>query len=227
MAKNKSKEQNSFNKMLADLKASKPTVPVVGTKADRKYYLIVSQGTETEILYFKFLATLLPPRTVIVETKGHSKEPKAVVNKAIEPKERRRKDRSIPDYHEVWAVFDKDDFTDRDYNDAIRHAAKEGIESGHSNESFELWYVLHFADLEAALGRKVYIERLSKVLNAAYEKNLASIAETIHTKGDVKRAIQRGKALEALHTGKSAAASTPYTRIYVLVDRLMSHLDNR
>jgi len=227
MSKNKSKEQSSFNEMLADLKASKPAVPAIGTKADRKYYLIVSQGTKTEILYFNFWDKLLPPRTVKVEAKGHSKDPIAVVNKAIELKEERRKNRSMPDYHEVWALFDKDDFTDKDFNAAVQLATKGGIESGHSNESFELWYVLHFADLEAALGRKVYIERLSKVLNAEYEKNQASIAETIHTKGNVKRAIKRGKALEALHAGKSAAASTPYTRIHVLVDRLMNHLDNK
>ncbi|GAA3928903.1 hypothetical protein GO495_06420 [Chitinophaga oryziterrae] len=226
MTKNKSKEKSDFKGFLENLTASKPTVPAVGTKPDKQYFLVVSQGTETEILYFKYLASLLPPKIVSIETKGHSKDTIAVVRKAVELRELRQKNTHMPNYNEVWALFDKDDFTDKDYEIAISFANKEGIESGHSNECFELWYLLHFADLESAIGRKVYFERLSKLLNTNYSKSEPTVCERIHKEGDVKRAIVRGKRLEALHNGKNAAAASPYTRIYILVERLLKYLEN-
>lgn len=224
MAKSKKKEL-SFNQMLAELTASKPIVPVVNSKEERKYYLIVSQGTETEVLYFNYLATHLPNKMVSVEAKGYSKDTVAVVKRAVELREQRKKNRNIPPYSEVWAVFDKDDF--KDYDKAIALASQKGIESGHSNECFELWFVLHFGDLESALGRKVYFERLTKVLKTEYTKNDTAICEMIHTKGNVNKAITRGHSLEKYHSGKKPVEYNPYTRVYILVERLMAHIENR
>ncbi|MRG47066.1 hypothetical protein GFS24_18225 [Chitinophaga sp. SYP-B3965] len=227
MAKNKSKELSGFAKLMADIKAGTPTVPVINSKAERKYYLIVSQGTETEVLYFKYLASLLPNKMVQVDTKGHSKDTVAVVKKAVDLREQRKKNHNAPAYDEVWALFDKDDFTDTDYEKAIALANSEGIESGHSNECFELWFILHFGTLNAAISRKVYFERLSKLRGADYEKNDTGICEFVHTKGDVTKAIDRAHSLEALHNDKHNAAWNPYTRVYRLVDRLMAHIENR
>jgi hypothetical protein len=227
MAKNKSKELSGFAKLMAEVKAGTPTVPVIDSKTERKYYLIVSQGAETEVLYFRYLASLLPNKMVQVDTKGHSKDTVAVVRKAVELREQRKKNRSTPMYNEVWALFDKDDFTDKDYEKAIVIADSEGIESGHSNECFELWFILHFGTLDAAISRKVYFERLSKLRGTDYAKNDPGICEFIHTNGNVTKAIDRAHSLEALHYGKQNAAWNPYTRIYKLVDRLMAHIENR
>jgi hypothetical protein len=82
-------------------------------------------------------------------------------------------------------------------------------------------------DLQAATGRKAYNDRLSKVLKVKYSKTEPSISARIHKEGDVKRAIERGNALEALHDGKRVSEYNPYTRVYVLVDRIMSHIENR
>lgn len=227
MAKNKSKELSGFAKLLAEIKAGRPTVPVIDSKAERKYYLIVSQGTETEVQYFKYLASLLPNKMVQVDTKGHSKDTVAVVRKAVELREQRKKNYNTPPYNEVWALFDKDDFTDKDYEKAIELANSERIESGHSNECFELWFILHFGTLDAAIDRKAYFEKLSKLMKKGYTKNDPSICEFIHTKGNVTKAIERAHALGELHNGKENAAWNPYTRVYKLVDRLMAHIENR
>ncbi len=227
MAKNKSKKLSGFAELMAEIQAGKPTIPVVDGKIERKYYLIVSQGTETEVLYFKYLASLLPNKMVKVDTKGHSKDTIAVVKKAIDLREEKRKNRSTPCYDEVWAVFDKDDFTDTDYEKAIALAEREGIESGHSNECFELWFILHFGSLDAAIGRKMYFERLSNILKTSYAKSDAEICKKVHGTNNVNIAIGRGHKLEALHAGKPPAQWNPYTRVYKLVERLMAHIENR
>lgn len=222
------KRDESFAEMLARLTAEKAKKPVVASREDRKYFLIVSEGTQTEKLYFEYLAKQLPANmvhTVVVDGTGVNTV--AVVRRAMILREQRGKNKNIPDYDEVWAVYDKDDFSAEDYRAAIALARNEGIESGHSNESFELWYVLHFADLEAAVGRKVYIERLSNVLGVDYEKSDATIAPLIHKNGDINRAIARGYLLEQLHVDSAAANANPYTRVYILAERLMAYIENR
>lgn len=49
-------------------------------------------------------------------------------------------------YEKVWCVFDKDDFSAQDFNNAITVA--EGLNFGvaYSNQSFEYWLILHFDD---------------------------------------------------------------------------------
>jgi hypothetical protein len=225
----KNKQQNEpFAEMMARLVAEKATKPVVASREDRKYFLIVSEGTRTEKLYFEYLGKQLPANmvnTVVVDGAGINTV--AVVRRAMMLREQRSKNKNAPDYDEVWAVYDKDDFPAKDYRAAIELARKEGIESGHSNESFELWYVLHFADLEAAVGRKVYIERLSNVLKVDYKKSDATIAPLIHKNGNINKAIARGYQLEQLHAGTAAANASPYTRVYVLAERLMAYIENR
>lgn len=222
------KKEDSFAEMMARLVAEKVTKPVVASREDRKYFLIVSEGTQTEKLYFEHLARQLPANMVnTVMVDGAGVNTVAVVHRAMKLRDQRNKNRNIPDYDEVWAVFDKDDFPAKNYKAAIELARKEGIESGHSNECFELWYVLHFADLEAAVGRKVYTERLSNVLKVNYEKSDANMASVIHKNGDVNRAIARGYLLEQLHADRAAVDACPYTRIYILAERLMAYIENR
>lgn len=214
--------------MMARLVAGKATKPVVASREDRKYFLIVSEGTQTEKLYFEYLGKQLPVNMVnTVVADGAGVNTVAVVRRAMMLREQRGKNKNVPDYDEVWAVYDKDDFPARDYRAAIELARKEGLESGHSNESFELWYVLHFADLEAAVGRNVYIERLSNVLKVGYKKSNATIPSMIHKNGDINRAIARGYRLEQLHADSAAVNASPYTRVYVLAERLMAYIENR
>ena len=47
-------------------------------------------------------------------------------------------------YGNVWVVFDKDDFSDDQFNNAISLAERNGIHTAWSNESIELWFLLHF-----------------------------------------------------------------------------------
>lgn len=67
----KNKKQLSFNDLLAELKAKKPTPVKVESRTELKYFLIVSEGERTEPEYFKFLARKLPKHLVeYIEIQG-------------------------------------------------------------------------------------------------------------------------------------------------------------
>lgn len=224
MGKAKAKNE-SFADFLNDLKSkavvtSKP----VATIEERKYFLIVCEGERTEPNYFNYFKNFLPKHLIeTINVEGQGDNTINIVNKAIELRDIRKKDVLLPDYDEVWAVYDKDDFPATRFNSAVSLARRQNIESGHSNQSFELWYILHFQFLQTALHRRDYITTLSRILQFKYEKNDLNAVKALFEKGNVKRAITWAKALEAMHVGTTPASSCPYTRIHVLVERLLKY----
>ncbi len=53
----------------------------------------------------------------------------------------------------LWCVFDKDSFSDDNFNQAKKLAENNNIRPAYSNEAFELWYLLHFGYHQAATSR--------------------------------------------------------------------------
>ena len=76
MRKKSKQREPQFNDMLNELRsAGKGNKVVVGTREERKYFLIVSEGERTEPIYFEFLAEMLPKHlveTIVVDGAGHS-----------------------------------------------------------------------------------------------------------------------------------------------------------
>jgi hypothetical protein len=223
-----SKKSSEFADFLVKLAASKVAPAKPDTRRERKYFLIVSEGKRTEPIYFELLAEKLPKNLVdTIDVKGTGVNTLSVVKNAIDHRNKRNQNPELPPYDEVWAVYDKDDFPDKNYHDAIDLAGREGIYSAHSNESFELWYILHFEYLQSALKRTDYITKLSKHLGVKYTKNSRKITELIQKQGDLKQAILRAVKLEKLHENRKPAAACPTTKVYILVERLMAHIENR
>jgi predicted ATP-dependent endonuclease of OLD family len=93
-------------------------------------------GGETEEIYFNHYKTKHKKdlENINIKVVTHKKSnPLSVVKAALEQR---------ADYDEVWAVFDKDDFTD--FNDAITLALDNEINCAFSNEAIEYWFFLHF-----------------------------------------------------------------------------------
>lgn len=217
--------KESFNDLLQSLKTKKVEAPKpVDIIEERKYFLIVCEGVRTEPIYFKYFRNFLPPRLLdTIQVDGAGCDTIDVVKRAIEEKKKRQKNKLKPPYDEVWAVYDKDDFSDTRYNGAIALAKKEGIQSAHSNQSFELWYVLHFQYLDTAVQRKDYIPILSKNLGFPYTKNSEKIVKTLFECGKIKEAIARAKKLDARYTGNAHAGFCPHTKVHELVTALLKY----
>lgn len=107
-------------------------------------------------------------------------------------------------YGNIWCVFDKDDFTSKQFNTAIYLAKKEKIKTAWSNESIELWFLLHFENITSGIGRDQYIEKLNNIFkeknikNSVYEKNLNDIYEILNNYGSQELAISYAKELDKI-----------------------------
>lgn len=67
-------------------------------------------------------------------------------------------------FDQLWLVFDKDDSSDEEFNQAILQAEEYGFQVAYSNESFELWILMHFEQVNSELSRKEYEVRLKKYI---------------------------------------------------------------
>lgn len=120
-----------------------------GTRELFYSFLIVSEGTKTEPEYFRHFTS----RRSRVQVVGADRSTKKLLEEAL-----RIRDLGTFDYK--WLVFDKDD--NEDFNEAIQLAEKAGFQCAWSNESFELWFCLHFIDLRTSVSRRQYIDILER-----------------------------------------------------------------
>lgn len=133
-------------------------------KVIRCSVLIVCEGTKTEPNYFEAFAEKQQGVIVYdIEVKGLGRGTKDVVEKAIDLKNKNNYDR-------VWAVFDRDEFPAKDFNEAIAMGQKNSIEVAWSNEAFELWYLYHFQNVITGVSRKDYEEKISFIVFITIEQ---------------------------------------------------------
>ena len=65
-------------------------------------------------------------------------------------------------YDQLWVVFDKDESTDEEFNQAIRKAEENSLRVAYSNVSFELWILMHFEQVNSEISRKEYESLIKK-----------------------------------------------------------------
>jgi len=116
----------------------------------RKKFLIVCEGEKTEVNYFKAFTV---PKKIEVTVRGEGKNSLSLVEKAIKMIDNLKKDDS---FDQIWCVFDKDNCSKEQFNQAERLAKENNIKIAYSNEAFEIWFILHFQYLDIATSRSKY-----------------------------------------------------------------------
>ena len=173
--------------------------------------LIVCEGKKTEPNYFKAFR-------VTNDVFGKGIETMRVVEEAI------RLNREAGPYDQIWCVFDRDDFPPDDFDNAIKKVeslAKEGFRVAYSNQSFELWYVLHFENLESDLHRSQYIDRLNIHLGQKYNKSDSNLYDLLKQKGNEKLALRYADSLREKHKEETSFSKRgPETTVDLLVKEL-------
>jgi len=129
--------------------------------------------------------------------------------------------RNQDDYDQVWVVFDIDNCTPAQVNEAIRLAEKNGIQVAYSNQAFELWYLLHFDYHHSSVDRKQYIYKLTKTLGGTYTKNAPDLY--IRLLNRQPTAIQNAKRLLATYDPPDPCPDDPSTTVFQLVEELIRH----
>ena len=151
------------------------------TRETRKRFLIVCEGEKTEVNYFKAFDV---PKKIEVTVRGEGKNSLSLVNKAIQIIDNLKKDDS---FDQIWCVFDKDNCSKEQFNQAERLAKQKNIKIAYSNEAFEIWFILHFQYLDIATSRSEYLTILTNqmkkygLLNEQekYEKNREDMYEKL------------------------------------------------
>lgn len=175
----------------------------------KQRYLIVCEGTVTEVKYFD--AFKVPGK--VIRAEGTSKNTFQVVEKAL----RLRKE---AEYDKVWCVFDLDDFPPEHFNLALEMAAKHGISVAYSNQSFELWFVLHYEYLNSAIDRAAYLKKLDGHLGFKYQKCEPNMYQILLEDKKMEKAISHAERLLNTYQPSHPAEDDPSTTVHLLVKEL-------
>ena len=218
-------------------KATKETIE--RPKRVRRYeyfFLIVCEDQKTEPEYFKQFVDLFPDRTLYVRPVGTGLSPLGVVNRAIieKAKLQEESEREFGRDDAVWVVFDKDDADLNDtkrrkFNQAFKIAKQNKFQIAYSNESCELWFLLHLeevpshlpiprADIYARLGE--LIRQNPNESNFVYVHGKREIIAKINQFGNESKAIKRAEILLQAQKGVAPIQANPSTKVHLLVQKL-------
>ncbi len=184
--------------------------------------LIFTEGTKTEPNYL----TCFDLTSVKLEVIGTGMNTKSLV-KSIHDREKCRIKEFACKHHilvkevdcQVWVVFDKDDFRSEDFDNAISLAKNKKYKVAWSNESFELWYYLHFHYHETGSERSWYNDRLTEILGCKYAKNSKIMYARLKPRQNV--AIKNSqKLLKKYADVRSPSKLNPCTTVHELVKYL-------
>lgn len=185
--------------------------PAIESRLPRPRILIVCEGAKTEPNYFLAFK-------VTNDVVGAGVETLRVVEEA------QRLNESDGPFDQIWCVFDRDSFPADNFDNAI-HKVQSMVDRGfrvaYSNEAFELWYVLHFEFLHAALSREDYIKKLDGHLKRPYTKGDPGIYDALQQLGNEERAMGWAEKLKTAHAPETPPSRCcPKTTVHHLVREL-------
>jgi len=154
---------------------------------------------------------------------------------------------------QVWCVFDRDKEEtvektqkgDIEFNASIDTATKKGLNIAWSNDSFELWVLLHFQDVDDSdINRQIYYDKLTEIFRNLPDPNEDLQKVLIHESYSYKRdfksdnnfrnivrngiikhtgiAIERAKKLDQNYDNRiQNHEKQPITLVYKLVEELL------
>jgi hypothetical protein len=129
-------------------------------------------------------------------------------------------------YDQCWVVFDKDDFSDSDFNAAIQMAQANGFHVAYSNQAFEYWFLLHFNLYQGSIHRSRYGEMLSHLLGFRYGKTKGDsmkVFNVIYPKTRI--AIDNAQKVQESFDGSNPAKEESSTTVHQLVEQLLQFIE--
>lgn len=201
----------------------------VGVRLIKNPFLIFCEGEITEKIYFESFPVTTETK---IEVFGKGKSKMALVDDLIKYLNKNRKLKGQENFdvdEQIWCVFDMDFDKNtkkiyEDFDNAIRKANSSNIKVAYSNDSFELWFVLHHRHINSALTRKEYYKILSEILGFNYEKYGKSNDKAEKLYGTFfttqKKAIDSSKKLYLEKRNLPPHKQNPCTKVYELVNEL-------
>ena len=127
----------------------------------RKIFLIATEGTRTEPIYFDmFNSRQATIHVKILSTKKHDSSPPQVLQLA----EGFVKEKGLNKKDEVWLVIDRDQWTEEQLRGVLRGCQGASFNLAVSNPQFEYWLLLHFEDGSGVTRSRDCTQRLRRHL---------------------------------------------------------------
>ena len=192
-------------------------------------YLIVCEGKQTEPNYFNGLKKKINEKYAnkvdvlipSIEVKGTGKNTTDLVNhtdKFVNYSNKR--------YGQVWVVFDKDDYSNDQFDKAIRTC---DYNVAWSNPNFELWILSHLKKVSRYVSKDDVLQELRQEFQKKglgdYTKNDTNIFDKVTGEGKLHTAIKNCEYMEELNKDGQASQRNPMTRVYKIVDGLKEYLE--
>jgi hypothetical protein len=194
-----------------------------GTRPPYDRVLIVCEGAKTEPIYLDDirLENRVSSAHVKVLHSSYGTEPRQIVNFARDTFLQSRA------FERVFAVFDRDQHNS--YHDALQEASR--LDGSLKNDErkpvrfmaipsspcFELWLLLHFADIQTYFDRQEAFKRLSREISG-YSKGMDGIYKLTQPNLDV--AISRATGLQNRFSAHQDG--DPFTNVNIVVSLLRS-----
>jgi len=222
-SKQKHKEQLKV-KRRAEPNLNRPVAELI----EKPSILIVCEGENTEPSYFNQFRL----SSATVKSIGEGYNTISLVSRAIQLASERQ-------YDQIWCVFDKDDFAENDFNNAIQIAEAQNFKVAYSNQSFEYWLILHFDDHQGGgMHRKDYNDKINELLkpfgvtydgngNKKISEEFFELLDGIETKTNRKRidlAISRANRNFDQFDHKNPAKEESSTSVFKLTEELLKYL---
>ena len=192
-------------------------------------YLIVCEGKQTEPNYFNGLkqeinkkygnkVEVLIPNIDIKGTGMNTTSLVKYTQKII--------NYSHKIYGQVWVVFDKDDYSDEQFDSAIKNC---DYNVAWSNPNFELWLLSHFKKVNRYVSKDDVLQELSTEFKknglGEYSKSDKNIFNKVTSEGKLNIAIKNCESMETLNNVGQASQRNPMTKVYKIVDGLKEYLE--
>jgi len=202
-------------------------------RVEKKSVLIALEDKKSSRYYFQSLVKDKGLSGQVIFATHRGSKPKEVLDTLTKHKKEdqhkhRKKDKKNPKviFYEIeWIVIDRDSHTD--FFEAIKIAKENNICVAFSNESYELWLLLHFQLISVHTHRDNLKTQLNKIFldkfQIEYEKSSQDIYLLVRSRQEI--AIQNAKILMVEHLKKHEnidPSKNPLTTIYQLVEYLNS-----
>jgi hypothetical protein len=213
-----------------------------------RQWLVVCEGEMTEPNYFRGLIDYLHiekegrdiSSSVHIHGVGRNTESLMMSVEGFFEKVDEEYGAMLIPYGNIAVVFDRDSFGREQFNHAINMVRAQKAKypdihkyvSAWSNESFELWILLHFQYFDSALGRRTLNDKLTDIFRKggvlskreSYSSSMKArdslFDDIIRCGGRVESAVNNARKLDSHFIDNKYANHNPRTKVYKLVELL-------
>lgn len=192
-------------------------------------YLIICEGKQTEPNYFNGIKKAINKKygnkvevlIPSIDVKGTGMNTTSLVKYT-----QRTINHSNKVYGQIWVVFDKDDYSDEQFDSAIKNC---DYNVAWSNPNFELWILSHFKKVNRCISKDDVLQELNKEFQKSglgkYAKNDEDIFNKVTSERKLHTAIRNCEYMEEINKGGQASQRNPMTKVYKIVEGLKEYLE--